>query len=486
MIISCVLYLLSLNAYYVGGFNDDAFYILGARSLLQGRYVELNTPGAPPLINYMPGYPLLLVPVVAIFGGHFVWYQLYSILMVLGTVFLLWRLLDQEPLSVRVPTVLLSAFNPLVVSTSGVVLSDIPFLFLSVFLFNLLKERWQSENAASWALISFVAISAYYMRIIGAALCIAIILVLVVERRWRAVLVSAAVMLSFFLPFYLRNLWARGIGSWYVAEFSDPYASGSILKRIGELVSWQFPFYLHELFVRSFFRWPPSFPLEFEFLAIAICIGALLIGIFKRKPRSVGYVMLIYLALYAAVHLAWHRQASRYLIPVLPFVYHGFFRGLKVIDDKKWLPASAGWIAMAIALLLFIKPVQYIIHTSLYVHNAVNTPPEKTFSWIQFHTSPDAVFAAELDAQLYLFTERKTFHFRKDLSRVDFYRWSRMQNIDYLLLIPTDFILATKNKNTVHDPLSADALQAILVPDRFEKVFENAEERTQVWKVIKA
>lgn len=38
------IYLLSLGAYYVGFFNDDAFYLIGARSLLGGNYTELSHP----------------------------------------------------------------------------------------------------------------------------------------------------------------------------------------------------------------------------------------------------------------------------------------------------------------------------------------------------------------------------------------------------------------------------------------------------------
>src|SRR5437660_3946930 len=77
------LYALAVNAYYVGFFNDDAFYLIGARSLLQGRYVELNQPGTPPLINYTVGYPLLLVPVAALFSDAARPAQLLSFLFLL-------------------------------------------------------------------------------------------------------------------------------------------------------------------------------------------------------------------------------------------------------------------------------------------------------------------------------------------------------------------------------------------------------------------
>src|SRR5262249_13333046 len=66
------------RAYYVGFFNDDAFYIIGARSLLQGRYAELNAPGQPPLVNYPPGTSLLLAPVAFLAGGSLWPYQVFA------------------------------------------------------------------------------------------------------------------------------------------------------------------------------------------------------------------------------------------------------------------------------------------------------------------------------------------------------------------------------------------------------------------------
>ncbi|MBI2363248.1 MAG: hypothetical protein HYV15_07695, partial [Elusimicrobia bacterium] len=68
---AAVLYVLARDAYWVGFFNDDAFYLIGAHSLLQGRFAELSHPAAPPLIQYLPGWPLLLAPLAAFSGDSF-------------------------------------------------------------------------------------------------------------------------------------------------------------------------------------------------------------------------------------------------------------------------------------------------------------------------------------------------------------------------------------------------------------------------------
>lgn len=69
LLAAAALFWLSRHAYYVGFFNDDAYYLIGAKSLLSGRYAEIHSPGAPPLVNYLPGWPLLLAPVLLLTGG---------------------------------------------------------------------------------------------------------------------------------------------------------------------------------------------------------------------------------------------------------------------------------------------------------------------------------------------------------------------------------------------------------------------------------
>src|SRR5688572_21115691 len=75
------IYILALRAYYVGFFNDDAFYIIGSKSLIQGSYRELNQPGAPPFVSYLPGYPLLLTPFSLLFPHTTLPHQLFSVLL---------------------------------------------------------------------------------------------------------------------------------------------------------------------------------------------------------------------------------------------------------------------------------------------------------------------------------------------------------------------------------------------------------------------
>jgi hypothetical protein len=51
---------------YIGWTNDDAMYVLAARSLATGQYVFLNLPNHPPNTLFFPGLPVFLLPFVLI------------------------------------------------------------------------------------------------------------------------------------------------------------------------------------------------------------------------------------------------------------------------------------------------------------------------------------------------------------------------------------------------------------------------------------
>lgn len=471
------LYLLCLRAYYVGFFNDDAFYLIGARSLLQGRYAELNAPGLPPL-SYHPGYPILLAPLAWITDGSLLAAQLLSVALTLACVRLLGLCFAAEASTAVVSAAAAAAaLNPLMVSMSGTVLSDIPLLAVTLLLLLAARRHWEDASAWLWARLGALAGYACLVRTSGSALLAALVLCLLSERRWRAALSAGLSGGCVFGAYLLRNHFATGRSEGHWLEILDAWK---------DLRAWDnASFYLHELFGRALFRWPavPGRGL-LEALTLALCVTALAAGLKAWGLKGWRKLVPAYASIYAVVHLVWPKQGGRYLISILPLVCVLLFLGLERIGHRWKLGNRAVWAALALSLALCAAPVWGIVAASLWGWTPLTTPPERTVAWIGQATRVGDVFAAELDGRLYLLTGRQTVHLRKIAEPETFFRWLRERGVSYVLSFPTDYIMRTPAGNLEADPLRRERLDALLADsNRYERVFSDAAEGSAVYRV---
>jgi hypothetical protein len=138
-----LMYIYFLPYYPIGSTIDDAGYLLAARSLTQGQYVNLAFPTHPPLNIPMPGYPLFLAPFVLTMHSLWVLPKLVSILVsLLGSLAFWYFLKDQLNPPLRLLLVAMYAFHPaahdyvrtpLLAAVSGYFFLAAPPLFTIVF-----------------------------------------------------------------------------------------------------------------------------------------------------------------------------------------------------------------------------------------------------------------------------------------------------------------------------------------------------------------
>lgn len=478
--VAALLYLLSLRAYYVGFFNDDAYFLIGAKSLLSGQFVELNQLAQPSIIHYTPGYSLLLAPLVAIFGLSTLVYQLFSVAMVVGSYFLAWLLLRDviEPI-ILWPTLILSAFNPVTVSLSGTVLSDIPFLFFSLAFFVMLRGKWDQRDKFVWAGFGVAAAFLFYLRPIGLVLPFSVAVALLLERRAQNAAVFCAVSLLTVLPWIVRNQVAAGSPLLLLNEYHSSYAQAQPWLGIVRLIASNARFYTEQFFSISIFRWPFAVgKTTAAIVAIGMGIIVSILGLRKLPMEKALKAVWIYVAFYALVHLGWGRQVNRYFLPVFPFLLTVFFSG--------W-PKRRGvvWSVGVIGLLCCAFPIYNIVRTSLMMHTPLNTPPRETYGWIQTHVPIDAVCGVEVDGRMYLFTKRPTAHLPRVPDREYFDRWVSERNVRYVVLFENDMVAPTFSGNKIYQPLEMGLLRSYVVNSkRYRRVFESETEGSEIYEVI--
>lgn len=222
---------------HTGG--DNASYIILAESILTAGdgYSQHISPGPPePLTLYPFGYPLMLAPLVALFGPNVLVLKGFSILCSLGVI-LMFSLLARRlipPLPWAALTMAV-AVNPVVVEYSHWILSEIAFQFFSILTLYLMvraeEDRHRQFGPYFWAGILIIAFTVH-IRTIGISFAIAGFAYLAFRRSWRRLAFFTLAMALLLAPWMIRNKMVskqeRSYGQWLLLK--NPYSpeEGSI------------------------------------------------------------------------------------------------------------------------------------------------------------------------------------------------------------------------------------------------------------------
>lgn len=367
--------LASAPAQYLGRQQDDLFYLIGSRSLLEGRYRLLTVPGEPPLYHMNPGWPLVLAPVTLLFGERFAFHQGFAALLLAAAPWLLWLWLRRrvEPAAaVLIATAF--AFSPLVLSQAGTVMSEAFSLLLTIALLSAL-ERGRA-GAASAALLGLVA-----TRMAALALLPATAASAWAKRRWKSP--------WFVLGPALAALAAWTLWSWRAAgtlqkteELRLSYSSGG-LGRVLSVALENAAFYLASLGSCAL---PEVLGGGKLGLALGFALAAAaVVGCRKLLKRDRRDPLVWSLAGLAALHLVWPWQYERYWIAPLPLLLAAAAQGLGK-ENARW---ALG--ALVAAELMFHVP-RWASHGGPF-----ETPElAATYAWLSAHTEPRDIIASAL------------------------------------------------------------------------------------------
>jgi hypothetical protein len=319
--------------YSVMGGGDFALYLLHAQALAEGRpygdtgfvynpAAAIMSPAA-----YPPGLPLLLAPVVAVFGLDFTAIKLVMLAALLALLWLLHRIALPE-LGPRWSAVLVLAagLSPAILMRRDAIGADIPFA--AWCLLALLGARGRP------ALLAIGVAMALLTRSIGIVLVAALALDLLFRaapmRRRLAVALAAgtAASVGITLLFPADN-------ATYAGYFSRLDAAG-LAHHLASAVQ-AYAMAVVELFGLSFGR-AANLPV---LLALIALIGTGLVLRLRRRPDAVVLFVLLYGA--ALVAYPVHMEPTRYALPILPLL---LLLALEPLHRR--IPAPAVLVALAL------------------------------------------------------------------------------------------------------------------------------------------
>ncbi len=216
--------------YHVGSFDDDGNYLMIAHVLASGGGLGSRlASGSFVAANYLPGYPLLLVPVVWVFGGSLLAPRVLSAVCVAALYPLTWLWAGRTGLAPQLRAALLAlmALNEVLATYSTMVMAEAPFL-VALVLGLLAVDAWERRPgwrpaAASMAVLAY----AVWLKEAGAGLLVGLGLYWVWRRRWGRLLWTAVGSALLIGPGEVARLMSGGtlLGNRYTGEITNPGGS---------------------------------------------------------------------------------------------------------------------------------------------------------------------------------------------------------------------------------------------------------------------
>ena len=496
---SAVLALVQFDILQVGGTVDDAYYIVLAESIAEGRGFSLiNFPDAPIQGTFSPGWPLLLSFVHRLFPGNFLVFKLVSMALWLATVplvYLLFRARLGSPYS-EIHLVLV-ATNFLLAAISSMLMSESAYLFFSMLTL-VLFALWEGRlaSARDW-LIPAIAVSAVYtqlIRSIGISLVLALLTYLLIRRRVRQFALMSVCMALAFVPQIWLNAQREGV------LFSGGYESmlfgGSLGAGIGQAIEQLLAYAQGPIgeAVVMYLTGPRVVSLlggyglhVVPFLVNLAILGLLLLGAFISVTRHRLAVSGLYVFFYFAGILAFRDPSMgliqpRFLIPLIPFLYLYLIEGIRALVSA--IPGTLGERLprpAIVGLAALIVPLSLVAN----VQGARNPVRNRTTDisvggqWIQTNADPDAIVMTRDPVPRYLYLQRRTVDYPDRAQDIGSYLHEN--GVDYILVAP----LLQSPRTTQLDGYMLSVLLPYLDanPEDFRARFQDLEHAVTIYDV---
>ena len=387
--------------------GDFAQYVIHAQNLWQGLpYRHGVFVPQVPFHNYPPGFPAMLVPLLALGGVNLMLLKSLNLVfwpLYCWVLFALFR--RRLGLGVAFYAFLFMLFCPWFFLFKHSVFSDIPFTFLvTAALWALINWREGASRQGAWlALFLACAFASLLVRSAGVALVGAALLVMVIERRaWGAAALTVAVFLAAGLV--QNSLGASTSGYFHLLHDPVGWFSKVVFglpSKAAKVVSFYFPVYRG------------GYPLAAALEAIAALplLALAAWGWWRRRRRLGGWDALdAFVALYLLMILAWpFVEGPRLYAPVAGLLLLYFAEGAEEFFVGRRLPAWLRVMGVAQTVLLAGLLVN-LLNTALlwgYDGDIVNRPGDRElYAWVAEHAIQGDTYLMDTPRVTALFSHR--------------------------------------------------------------------------------
>ncbi len=397
----------AIGTFYTGYFNDDARHVLAARSLLHGHYGDLSDPNQAPIINQLPGYPLIL----ALAGANETTGKLLSCAFHAGTTALLFSFAAPAAAGAA----LLLALHPFAITMSGTLMTEPAFLLATVVSLLLLTR------GKLFAALMCAAFSGW-IRPEGFLLLAAITTCRIKSLPAKDRLALSIPFIFWALPF-IRNMLVSSTPAGYISELAGTSVAINILSNA--------LYYFHAVPLVSvgiyYGGGAVSGWMTGLCAAFWLALGA---GLTVLLQKDESRERALYLTLSLGAHLLWVNHTPRYILPLIPFIFEAVLSGL-VLQKEHGRKLAFSFAAATLALMLFQD--WGVLRAGLSKADSRKHPPSAIL-WLKDNTPPNAIVMTKYREKTFYLSGRKTigYYYNPDISS-----WIKTvdeNNVDYLLI----------------------------------------------------
>ena len=496
---SAVICMLRLNSFQVGALYDDAHYAILAESLSSGQgYRLINFPDAPPEVTFPPGWPLLLSPIAKLFPNNYQAYKVLSIVFWLAALLVLHRFFTRR-MPPPYPEILTGtiALIPGIIGLAVSVMSDPAYLFFSLTVLNWFDRCERDQEAGKrqggyleLAAIVLLALFTQLIRTAGLAILLALVLHLLLKRRFLQAGLAAAISAAGLIPQLWLNRQNGGflISSGYQSQMFDT----SLLEK-SEHIWANLQVYLNSTIVTTLV---PVFTPGVTAFITGLGLG-MVITIFNLLILGfIGYGLIlafknpglhdIYTGLYfLAILNFWNPEAgaahTRFLLPLVPFLYYHLLQAIRSLIAYR----SSERSKLAMYAPAGIFAVIMLLHAARNMQHWRNPVRERMIDlsvgteWIAMNAPPDSIIMSINPISHYLYANRKMTAYPDgddDIRR-------------YILENSIDYIIVSEELSTVRTNQLGDYASNILLPElesdpvKYQVVYTNATHNVTVYAV---
>ena len=433
--------------------GDFSAYIMQARSIIERNiqsFVNHNTftvvESSRPIwpIAYPWGFPILLAPVLHIFGFNLIALKTVNILC-FGFFLICLFILFLHYLSARETILIVSlfAFNPVFLSTNDQILSDIPFLFFST-LSILLIDRFILSNPKStvsipkYIFLVLAIFSAYFTRTNGLLLLLVMLICQVIQTSLvgrkikislgKTLALNSVPYLIFFAMLSFSSLIFPGGGISYI----------SLIKWI-TLRSIMSNMYYYSVIPSNLFL-----DLPFHSIIYVATLPFVLIGLFLNPRKE--YHFIVYSSLTLLLYILWAgHQGIRYILPIMPFYIYFAFTGMKWSLEYNVRFSKLGHALTVtfwcVIIAFFLKSTLIYAKANLDKNREISGPFDQAsmemFIFVSNHTETNSTIVFFKPRVMRMITNRNSIMIDRctDLLKGDYYVFhKKMGSYDQVLL----------------------------------------------------